>query len=130
MEQLQLPAKKSLGMPIASLILGAVGFSIALFLYLYTVLAFVGGAATATVYGSVDFGPAVIVILVLAIALFLLCLAALILGVAGLVKSILRRTRTVAGIVLSALSVNFAAAGMVLTAVTGILRYLMEHVIM
>ena len=123
--------KKPIGMQIAALIMGIVGFVSAYFAYFGT---FIGNIMAVGLLQSNNHvqssGTVSAIIIVLDIILALFCLAALILGIVGLVRSIRRPTRTVKGIVLSAVGISGAQAGLVLTIIgmvfSGALRLLIS----
>ena len=108
MEQTQITAtKKPLGLPVASLIIGAGGTGISTVLLMLAAMKFVGAAAGSAVFGATSLGAGGTVMIVISIVLMLLSIVGAILGVVGLVKSIRRASRSVKGIILSALGVDF-----------------------
>ena len=109
-------AKKPVGLQIAALVIGIIGFALSFISYFGTIFSNIGIAVAADQYGytqgvSAASGISIIANIVIAI----LCLVALILSIAGLVKSIRRPTRTVGGIVMSGIGLNLAGGGLALT---------------
>ena len=123
--------KKPLGMQIAALVFGIIGLALSYFAYWGT---FAGNIAAAALSSSSSHAQgsgvatAVVVALDLLIALF--CLAGMILGILGLIKSIRRATRTVKGIVFSSIGLSLSETGFVLMIVgmvfSGALRLLLD----
>lgn len=137
MEQYQNPIvtepakpKKPVGLQIAALILGIVGFVIALGCYTGSIVGNVFNLIAAESGSTASLPSSLTITLPIVLIAFLLCLTALILGIIGLIKSIRRATRTVKGIVLSALGIDLAAAGIVLVilffVMTGIFAMVMQ----
>ena len=115
-------AKKPVGLQIAALVIGIIGFALSFISYFGTIFSNIGIAIAADQYGytqgvSTASGISIIANIVIAI----LCLVALILSIAGLVKSIRRPTRTVGGIVMSGIGLNLAGGGLALTIIGAVI---------
>lgn len=124
------PAKKPLGLPIASLIIGAVATGISAVLFMLAVMKFVGVAAASAVYGATSLGMGGTVVIVISVAVMLLSIVGAVLGLIGLVKSIHRETRSVKGIILSALGVDFTVGSVILCIVTIVFTAVAMHTFM
>ena len=110
--------KKSVGLQIAALIIGAVGMVFAFLAYFATIFSNIGIAVAADHYGNVQgIGIASGVLIGIDALLAIVCVVGIILGAVGLIRSIRRATRTVKGIVMSAIGLNLSAAGFILTAI-------------
>ncbi len=111
-------AKKTVGLQTAALVFGIIGMVFAFCAYFYSIFSNVAVAVAAENYGvSEGLTAASGVGLVIEVVIALFCLVGVILGIVGLVKSILRSTRTVRGIVMSAIGLNLAGAGLALSIV-------------
>lgn len=127
----EMPKKKPVGLQITALVLGIAGMALAFLAYFGTIFTNVGVVVASEQYGNVH-GAAIAsgVLIVADVLIAILCLAGLILGVVGLVKSIRRATRTVKGIVMSAIGLTLSEAGLALMAVglfiSGVFRVLIQ----
>lgn len=125
------PTKKPIGMQIAALILGIAGMVLSYFAYWGT---FAGNAVAIGLFSTNNHaqgsGVATAAVLIVDLLIALFCLAGMILGILGLIKSIRRATRTVKGIVFSAVGLSLAEGGLVLMIVgmvfSGVLRLLLD----
>lgn len=120
--------KPSVGVQVAALILGVVGFALSFGLYFGAIFRVIFNiVAQETGNGSYVSGG--IAGVVFGCLICLICFIALILGIVGLVKSIKRATRTVKGIILSALGIDFAAAGFAFVFISGVLSTVLNAVL-
>lgn len=117
------------GLQIAALITGIVGFIVAFIGYFAVIFGNVMRAAF-TYSQTSDHGVGGILIALIVVAL-IVCVVALILGIVGLVRSI-RRPRTVKGIVLSAIGLSFSCGGLALSVIglflNGFLSIIMNQI--
>ncbi len=131
MEQIQaVTTKKPLGLPVASLITGAVATGVSTILFMLAMMRFVGVAAASSVYGATSLGSGGTVMIVISVAVMLLAIVGAVLGLIGLVKSIRRESRSVKGIILSALGVDCSAGSVILCIVTIVITAVAMHAFM
>ena len=122
-EQAPEQTKKPVGLQVAALIIGVIGLAFAFFAYFGTIIANVGAGVAASEQSAAaqGFAAASGVTVVVDVIIAVVCLIGLILGIAGLVKSIRRATRTVGGIVMSAIGITMSEGGLVLAVIAMII---------